>query len=106
MPCADDKRFSNSFDVMLRGEEICSGAQRVHDADMLFDAIEAQTSVEGALKVQLIKQKSAKLSGGSGRSVRIIRPIQRFLPSGMRLENGLSTKTQVTTYFEEQSTHY
>ena len=51
MPCADDKRFSNSFDVMLRGEEICSGAQRVHDADMLFDAIEARASVEGALKV-------------------------------------------------------
>lgn len=32
MPCADDGRHSNSFDVFVRGEEICSGAQRIHDA--------------------------------------------------------------------------
>lgn len=35
MPCADDARYSNSFDVFIRGEEIISGAQRVHDADLL-----------------------------------------------------------------------
>ena len=32
MPCSDDARYSNSFDVFMRGEEIISGAQRVHDA--------------------------------------------------------------------------
>jgi len=42
MPCPDDARHSNSYDVFLRGEEICSGAQRVHDAAMLEKAIEAK----------------------------------------------------------------
>ena len=35
MPCADDARYSCSFDVFIRGEEIISGAQRVHDAALL-----------------------------------------------------------------------
>ncbi|KAF8065924.1 IBI1 [Scenedesmus sp. PABB004] len=35
MPCPDDPTYSNSFDVFIRGEEIISGAQRVHDADLL-----------------------------------------------------------------------
>ena len=32
----------NSFDIFLRGEEICSGAQRVHDPGMLEAAIAAK----------------------------------------------------------------
>eukprot|EP00775_Hariotina_reticulata_P013281 gene13281-13412_t len=35
MPCADDPDYSNSFDVFIRGEEIISGAQRVHDPELL-----------------------------------------------------------------------
>ncbi|KAH9624722.1 hypothetical protein KSS87_015621 [Heliosperma pusillum] len=35
MPCYDDEKYSNSFDVFIRGEEIISGAQRVHDPDFL-----------------------------------------------------------------------
>lgn len=35
MPCADDANYSNSFDVFIRGEEIISGAQRVHDPELL-----------------------------------------------------------------------
>mmetsp|Transcript_9897 Transcript_9897/g.26311 ORF Transcript_9897/g.26311 Transcript_9897/m.26311 type:complete len:550 (+) Transcript_9897:51-1700(+) len=35
MPAPDDPRYSNSFDVFIRGEEIVSGAQRIHDAAML-----------------------------------------------------------------------
>ncbi|KAJ8751500.1 hypothetical protein K2173_016724 [Erythroxylum novogranatense] len=37
MPCYDDPEYSNSFDVFIRGEEIISGAQRVHDADFLTE---------------------------------------------------------------------
>lgn len=37
MPCPDNDVFSNSYDVFLRGQEIASGAQRIHDADMLVD---------------------------------------------------------------------
>lgn len=32
----NDSRWSNSYDMFMRGEEIMSGAQRIHDADMLL----------------------------------------------------------------------
>jgi len=35
MPCADDDRYSNSYDIFIRGQEICSGAQRCHDVPLL-----------------------------------------------------------------------
>lgn len=41
MPCPDDPLYSNSYDVILRGEEITSGAQRVHDVAMLRERAEA-----------------------------------------------------------------
>eukprot|EP00878_Enallax_costatus_P016449 GHUV01017254.1.p1 GENE.GHUV01017254.1~~GHUV01017254.1.p1 ORF type:complete len:473 (+),score=150.41 GHUV01017254.1:342-1760(+) len=41
MPCADDPNYSNSFDVFIRGEEIISGAQRVHDPQLLTERAEA-----------------------------------------------------------------
>lgn len=41
MPCYDDKAYSNSFDVFIRGEEIISGAQRVHIPELLATRAEA-----------------------------------------------------------------
>ena len=35
MPCPEEPKFSNSYDLFIRGEEIVSGAQRVHDYDLL-----------------------------------------------------------------------
>ena len=35
MPDAEDPLYSNSYDFFMRGEEILSGAQRVHDAALL-----------------------------------------------------------------------
>ncbi|KAL3338355.1 hypothetical protein AABB24_030481 [Solanum stoloniferum] len=35
MPCHDNPSYSNSFDVFIRGEEIISGAQRVHIPEFL-----------------------------------------------------------------------
>ena len=35
MPSPDDGRYTNSYDVFIRGEEIISGAQRVHDVALL-----------------------------------------------------------------------
>eukprot|EP00850_Spirogloea_muscicola_P019839 SM000200S05829 [mRNA] locus=s200:229171:233555:+ [translate_table: standard] len=35
MPCADDPRYTNSFDIFIRGEEIISGAQRIHEPQLL-----------------------------------------------------------------------
>ncbi|XRB18159.1 aspartate--tRNA ligase [Pseudoscourfieldia marina] len=36
MPCPEDDKLSNSFDVFIRGEEIISGAQRIHDPELLI----------------------------------------------------------------------
>ncbi|PHJ25196.1 aspartate-trna ligase [Cystoisospora suis] len=41
MPDPHDKKFSNSYDFFMRNEEIISGAQRVHDADMLTERCQA-----------------------------------------------------------------
>ncbi|XP_057511228.1 aspartate--tRNA ligase 2, cytoplasmic-like [Actinidia eriantha] len=41
MPCCDDPAYSNSFDVFIRGEEIISGAQRVHVPEFLATRAES-----------------------------------------------------------------
>ncbi|KAL3510175.1 hypothetical protein ACH5RR_029576 [Cinchona calisaya] len=41
MPCYDNPAYSNSFDVFIRGEEIISGAQRVHEPEFLAQRAEA-----------------------------------------------------------------
>jgi aspartyl/asparaginyl-tRNA synthetase len=44
----EDPRFTNSYDFFMRGEEITSGAQRIHDADMLEKrAKEKEIELEG-----------------------------------------------------------
>ena len=40
MPNPKDPRYSNSFDLFMRGQEITSGAQRIHDPELL--AVQAQ----------------------------------------------------------------
>jgi len=37
MPDPNDEEFSNSYDLFIRGEEISSGAQRIHDPELLID---------------------------------------------------------------------
>jgi aspartyl-tRNA synthetase len=42
-PCSEDTEninYSNSYDVFLRGQEIASGAQRIHDPKMLIERAE------------------------------------------------------------------
>ncbi|KAJ4842222.1 Aspartate--tRNA ligase 2, cytoplasmic [Turnera subulata] len=41
MPCYDDSKYSNSFDVFIRGEEIISGAQRIHVPELLSERARA-----------------------------------------------------------------
>jgi aspartyl-tRNA synthetase len=35
MPSAKDPKYSHSYDFMMRGQEVLSGAQRIHDHDLL-----------------------------------------------------------------------
>lgn len=37
MPDPHNSKYSNSYDMFMRGEEILSGAQRIHDADFLTE---------------------------------------------------------------------
>ncbi|XP_062313316.1 aspartate--tRNA ligase, cytoplasmic [Osmerus eperlanus] len=37
MPDPSDSKYSNSYDMFMRGEEILSGAQRIHDASLLTE---------------------------------------------------------------------
>uniref|UniRef100_A0A7N0U771 aspartate--tRNA ligase n=1 Tax=Kalanchoe fedtschenkoi TaxID=63787 RepID=A0A7N0U771_KALFE len=41
MPCYDNPVYSNSFDVFIRGEEIISGAQRLHEPQRLTERAKA-----------------------------------------------------------------
>ncbi|GLT54139.1 hypothetical protein SLA2020_273640 [Shorea laevis] len=41
MPCDDNPVYSNSFDAFIRGEEIISGAQRVHVPEFLVERAQA-----------------------------------------------------------------
>ena len=42
MPCPEDPKLSNSYDFFMRGEEIMSGAQRVHDPKLLEQRMKQQ----------------------------------------------------------------
>jgi len=37
MPCPENSQLSNSYDMFIRGQEIVSGAQRIHDVDLLIE---------------------------------------------------------------------
>lgn len=41
MPDPSDPKWSNSYDMFMRGEEILSGAQRIHDAEFLVERAKA-----------------------------------------------------------------
>lgn len=50
MPDPEDDRFSNSYDIFIRGQEICSGAQRCHDPDLLVKILEQKGIESGGLQ--------------------------------------------------------
>jgi len=42
MPDPLDDNYTNSYDAFLRGEEILSGAQRIHDSEMLLEKVKSK----------------------------------------------------------------
>jgi len=50
MPCEDDPEFTCSYDVFMRGEEIISGAQRIHDPELLVKKAEEKGMEVSTLK--------------------------------------------------------
>ncbi|MCO5564767.1 hypothetical protein L7F22_018435 [Adiantum nelumboides] len=67
MPCYDNPEYSNSFDVFIRGEEIISGAQRVHDPELLVSRAQALGIDAGSLSTYIDSFRwGAVPHGGAG----------------------------------------
>ncbi|KAI0562368.1 Aspartate--tRNA ligase [Gracilaria domingensis] len=47
-----DGRYSNSYDLFMRGEEIVSGAQRIHDVELLKTRAVAMLGEEGVSSIE------------------------------------------------------
>lgn len=66
MPCEENEQYSNSYDVYLRGEEIMSGAQRIHDYEMLRESVEKNGIDEESIKDYLNAFKYGSFPHGGG----------------------------------------
>lgn len=47
-----DPKYSNSYDIFMRGEEIVSGAQRIHDVQLLTERATAMLGADGVKSIQ------------------------------------------------------
>lgn len=66
MPCPDDPTLSNSYDMFIRGEEIVSGAQRIHDVDLLCQRIDAMGVPRESLRTYIDAFRHGALPHGGG----------------------------------------
>ncbi|MBR3071101.1 aspartate--tRNA(Asn) ligase, partial [Fibrobacter sp.] len=67
MPDPKDDNFTNSFDAFIRGEEILSGAQRIHDYDLLLQKVKEKEINPETLSDYLNAFKlGAPAHGGAG----------------------------------------
>ena len=81
MPDPNDSRWSNSYDLMIRGEEIVSGAQRVHDPKVLQERMEALGVPKEGLEHYIDAFKyGAQPHGGGG--IGLERVVMLFLNLG------------------------
>ncbi|KAI5290619.1 hypothetical protein KEM54_000994 [Ascosphaera aggregata] len=67
MPSPHDSRFTNSFDIFVRGQEITTGGQRIHDPKML-EARMRETDIEPTTMEDYLKgfQWGAPPHAGAG----------------------------------------
>ena len=81
MPAPDDPSLSNSYDFFIRGEEILSGAQRIHDADMLGRSAEAAGIPVKTIQSYVDSFRAGALPHGGG-GVGLERVVMLFLGLG------------------------
>jgi nondiscriminating aspartyl-tRNA synthetase len=81
MPDPTDADYSNSFDIFIRGEEIISGAQRIHDVDLL-----TKRAVECGIEIDTIQSYLEAFKYGAlphgGCGVGLERVVMLFLGLG------------------------
>jgi aspartyl-tRNA synthetase len=78
MPAPENPALSNSYDFFLRGEEIVSGAQRVHDPVALAAAAEAKGIRVSTIQAYVDSFKHGALPHGGG-GVGLERVVMLFL---------------------------
>ena len=67
MPDPTDDGFTNSYDAFIRGEEVLSGAQRIHDYDLLLEKVKEKGINPETLSDYLNSFKlGAPAHGGAG----------------------------------------
>ena len=66
MPDPHDKRWSNSYDMMIRGEEIVSGAQRVHDPNLLIERMQELGVPQESMRTYIDSFRLGALPHGGG----------------------------------------
>ena len=94
MPCPENPLLSNSYDFFIRGEEILSGAQRVHDADMLAAAAEAKGTSVSTIQSYVDSFRHGALPHGGG-GVGLERVVMLFLGLGniRKVSRGLRARS-------------
>jgi len=81
MPDPKDENFTNSFDAFIRGEEVLSGAQRIHDYDLLLQKIKEKEINPETLSDYLNSFKlGAPAHGGAG--IGLERVVKLFIGLG------------------------
>ena len=81
MPDPKDDNFTNSFDAFIRGEEVLSGAQRIHDYDLLLQKIKEKEINPETLSDYLNAFKlGARAHGGAG--IGLERVVKLFIGLG------------------------
>lgn len=78
MPCPEDASLSNSYDFFIRGEEILSGAQRVHDPELLAERAAANDIPLHTIQGYVDSFKHGALPHGGG-GVGLERVVMLFL---------------------------
>jgi len=78
MPSPFDSNYTNSYDVFLRGEEITSGAQRVHDVQLLKDRARACGIPESNIRAYVESFKYGAFPHG-GAGIGLERVVMLFL---------------------------
>lgn len=66
MPCPENPKNSNSYDFFIRGQEILSGAQRIHDPVLLEERATAHEIDLATIKEYVDSFRNGALPHGGG----------------------------------------
>merc|ERR1712146_760184 len=78
MPDPENPQLSNSYDMFIRGEEIVSGAQRIHDVELLKERAKWWEIPEAGIQSYIDAFKYGALPHGGG-GIGLERVVMLFL---------------------------